>query len=208
MKGPGPPAQSSPSYRTEQTLPVTPHLGTTPQTLGASRPPGPSAYMLCLRSASAYRLYCYAEAQLAGQHALLKPLDDPVELSPGQVKRNAGGCCRAQVKAEPGPEEQGQAAERRRARTSARPGPTRAARRLLFFALLTLLSTATAQRVATLLCKVQRCRAWWLERLSIRNVGRGWCQCRGLSLRAARLLLQSAECHPSQPCQAQEAQAR
>eukprot|EP00964_Phaeocystis_antarctica_P078667 scaffold48937_cov33-Phaeocystis_antarctica.AAC.1 len=35
-------------------------------------------------SASAYRLRCYAEAQLAGQHALLKPLDYPVELSPGQ----------------------------------------------------------------------------------------------------------------------------
>ena len=104
MKGPGPPAQSSPSYRTEQTLPVTPHLGTTPQTLGASRPPGPSAYMLCLRSASAYRLRCYAEAQLAGQHALLKPLDNPVELSPAQVKINAGvqkcrARCRAQVKA-------------------------------------------------------------------------------------------------------------
>ena len=69
--------------------------------LGGPRPPGAFCFSSCFSpySASASRLRCYAEAQLAGVHALLKPLDDPVEPSPGQAKRNAGGRCRAQVNA-------------------------------------------------------------------------------------------------------------
>ena len=72
-----------------------------------------------------------AAAQLAGHHAVLKPLDDPVDLSPGQVqkkrrRRQVGGL-RAQVRSrapghERGPEGRGRAAARRHAGTGVSAG--------------------------------------------------------------------------------------
>lgn len=142
----------------------------TPARLGL-RPPGAALVVLSLLSNySLLPLMGYAAAaaaQLAGQHALLKPLDDPVDLSPGQVqkkRRRVGGsgprCGRERRATSAGPRDEGGLLRGTTRAQACRQGPPRATRRLLFSALLALLCSTRTQRLATLPRQVQRRRAW------------------------------------------------
>ena len=88
------------------------------------------------------------------------------------------------------------------------PGLTRATRRLLFFALLAFLSTTTPQRVATLLRKVQRCRAWWLNASASATSAEAGVRAADSPSERHGCFSRVQSATQSQPCQAQEAQER
>ena len=88
------------------------------------------------------------------------------------------------------------------------PGLTRATRRLLFFALLAFLSTTTPQSVATLLRKVQRCRAWWLNASPSATSAEAGVRAADSPSERHGCSSRVPSANQSQTCQAQEAQGR